>query len=329
MKLLTKIDIAKSDIDINHQTKMMMFGSCFSDNIGTKLLENKFNVNINPFGILYNPASIASSINRLLARKSFTIKDLRYHNNIYQSFMHHGSYSSDDAKYSLSKINEDYRKAAKMIRDTNIFLFTFGTAYTFKLKYSKQVVANCHKFTPDTFIRERLSIDEIVIEWSNILNKLIEINPDAKFIFTVSPIRHWKDGAHENVISKSILHLAIDRLQTIFPNIVSYFPAYEILIDELRDYRFYADDMVHPSSLAVEYIWNKFHDTYFSETTQDINKQWNKLSKAMSHRSTNQNEDNYKKFLIQTRLRVMEFARKYPYIDCSPELSHLKFLITL
>lgn len=125
MKLLTKIDIAKSDIDINHQTKMMMFGSCFSDNIGTKLLENKFNVNINPFGILYNPASIASSINRLLARKSFTIKDLMYHNNIYQSFMHHGSYSSDDAKYSLSKINEDYRKAAKMIRDTNIFLFYF------------------------------------------------------------------------------------------------------------------------------------------------------------------------------------------------------------
>ena len=329
MNLRTKIEIKKSEVDINHQTMMMMFGSCFSENIGLKLQEYKFNVKINPFGILYNPASIASSIYRLLLQKKFETSDLEYHNNVYQSFMHHGSYSSYDADISLEKINNDYLNAAKMIGNTNLFLFTFGTAYTFKLKHSEQVVANCHKFTPDTFIRERLSVDTIVNEWLDIIDKLLKINPNAKFIFTVSPIRHWKDGAHENVISKSILHLAIDNLQAIYPNNLSYFPAYEILMDELRDYRFYADDMLHPSSLAINYIWSKFEETFFSDKTIEINKQWNRIRKSIYHRPLNGSTDSYNSFLKETRKKVIDFSNKYPFIDFKFEMSHLKSLIDL
>lgn len=327
MNLRTQIDIKKSEVDINHQTKMMMFGSCFSENIGLKLQENKFNVTINPFGILYNPASIAASIYRLILQKEFEPTDLEYHNSVYQSFMHHGSYSSYDANISLEKINNDYLNAVRLLENTNIFLFTFGTAHTFKLKSSEQVVANCHKFTPDTFIRERLSVDAIVSEWSDIINKLLKINPDTKIIFTVSPIRHWKDGAHENVVSKSILHLAIDKLQEVYPNSLLYFPAYEILMDELRDYRFYADDMLHPSSLAVNYIWNKFEETFFSNKTIEVNKQWTRIRKSIYHRPLNGSTDSYNYFLKETTKKVIDFSNKYPFIDCKSEMSHLKSLI--
>ncbi len=324
MNFRTKIDIKKSDIEINHHTQIMMMGSCFSQNIGNRLIENKFKVDFGPFGILYNPISISSATMRLISQNRFNSGDLLYHNGVYQSLMHHGSFSSIDPELCINTINETFDKSSSLMTKTDIFLFTFGTAYAFRLKENNQIVANCHKLPPSKFIRERLSIDEIVDEWTTLINALKEINSNAKYIFTVSPIRHWKDGAHENVISKSILHLAIDKLQTIFPSQVLYFPAYEIVMDELRDYRFYDKDMMHPSTLTVDYIWNRFGETYFSPQTIEVNRQWIDLQKALNHRPLNELSKNHIVFLERTLNKIINFQEKYPHINCEVEISTLK-----
>lgn len=323
MNLRTKIEISKSNVDINHQSKLMMFGSCFSQNIGQKLLDNKFQAIINPFGILYNPSSIASSIKRLLSHREFEQSELVFHNEMYQSFMHHGSFSSNDKDKCITDINKEFNKSGSFINNTDTYLFTFGTAYTYKLNETGDVVANCHKFHASNFTRYRLSVEDIVNEWTNVIDNLLAINSKAKFVFTVSPIRHWKDGAHDNVISKSILHIAIDSLQTMYPDSLLYFPAYEILMDELRDYRFYAEDMMHPSSLAIEYIWQRFGDAFFSSNTLEISNKWMRISQAINHRPINAETNNYNNFLKQTLKRVVEFNKNYPYIDCDKEREHL------
>lgn len=327
MDFRTKIDIKKSTLDIDHHSKMMLMGSCFAQNIGNKLTENKFKVDFGPSGILYNPLSISASIKRLISRQEYSSDELFYHNEMYQSFMHHGSFSATDRDVCLNNINNSFIKSCSMIEESDVFLFTFGTAYIFMLKETNQVVANCHKLPADRFIRQRLTVEEIVDEWSTVLNQIIEINPKSKFIFTVSPIRHWKDGAHENVVSKSILHLAIDRLQTLYPSILLYFPAYEIVIDELRDYRFYEEDMIHPSSLAVDYIWNRFGRTFFSTKTLEINRQWNNLAKAINHRPINNNTESYFRFLRNTLYKLNSFQSMHPHINCEDEIKLLTDII--
>jgi hypothetical protein len=204
-------------------------------------------------------------------------------------------------------------KASDFIAKTDIFLITFGTAYVYHWKETGEVVGNCHKIPSDKFTRFRLSVDEIVSEWSEIISLIKNKNSKAIFLFTVSPIRHWKDGAHENQVSKSILHLAIDNLQSRFEDI-HYFPAYEILLDELRDYRFFAEDMMHPSSVAISYIWKRFSETYFSDKTAEINQEWSHIYRAIHHKPMNPETEAHQRFLEQTRLKMETFFEKYPEI---------------
>ena len=323
MDFRTKVIIPKPNLQISHSTKMMLLGSCFSENIGSKLLENKFHVKVNPFGIVYNPLSVAAVVKRLLSGKNFDENDLVLHNDVFQSFLHHGSFSHPDKDMCLQNISQSFADAAEFIPETDVFLITFGTAYVYKLKSTGETVANCHKFPADTFVRERLTVEEIVKEWSEIIDTILAHNPKTKFIFTVSPIRHWKDGAHENQISKSILHLAIDKLRETFASALSYFPAYEILLDELRDYRFFAEDMMHPSSVAVEYIWERFGETYFSKETTDINSEWEQLKRAINHRPLNENTESHQHFLRQTRQKLVAFQTSHPQINCEQEIKQL------
>jgi hypothetical protein len=290
---------------------MMLFGSCFSENIGAKLLENRFRVDVNPFGILYNPLSISQAIRLLLSGKSFSESKLIYHNEMYHSLMHHGDFSKTDKNHCFSTISERFSKASGFIAKTDIFLITFGTAYVYRWKETDEVVGNCHKIPPDKFTRFRLTVDEIVLEWSEIISLIKNKNDKAIFLFTVSPIRHWKDGAHENQVSKSILHLAINNLQSQFED-VHYFPAYEILLDELRDYRFFAEDMMHPSSVAISYIWERFSETYFSDKTIEINQEWSHIYRAINHKPMNPETEAHQRFLEQTRLKMEAFFEKYP-----------------
>jgi hypothetical protein len=315
MDFRTRVHISKPNISICHSTQMMLFGSCFSENIGDKLLDYRFRADVNPFGILYNPLSISRAIRLLLAgTQPVSETDLIFHNEMYHSLMHHGDFSDINKNVCLENIAKRFSSASDSIHKTDIFLITFGTAYVYKWKETGEVVGNCHKIPAEKFSRFRLSVDEIVSEWSEIISEIESENKNAKFVFSVSPIRHWKDGAHENQVSKSILHLAIDALQNRFDE-VHYFPAYEILLDELRDYRFFAEDMMHPSPVAIKYIWERFSETYFENKTKTINEEWSHILRANQHRSINPETRAHRKFLEQTRLKTKAFYKKYPEIS--------------
>lgn len=327
MDFRTRVQIDKSDVRIEHSTPMMLFGSCFSENIGSKLKDHKFNVDLNPFGILYNPFSVSKSIRRLLENKHFNISELVYNNEMYHSFMHHGSFSDMDPQLCLEKINDRYIKASDFIKKTDILLITFGTSYAFRLHSNQLIVSNCHKIPANKFVRFRLTIEEIVEEWSSLIEQLVTQNPAIRLIFTVSPIRHFRDGAHDNQISKSILHIAIENIRDLFKDRVDYFPAYEIMIDELRDYRFYEEDMVHPTTVAQDYIWHCFAGRYFSEATKIINSRWSSIKKSIDHRPVNTNTEAYRKFLISTLKSIESFSKKYPQISCEEETQQIISLI--
>ena len=327
MDFRTHVQIDKSDVRIDHTTKMMLFGSCFSENIGKTLKKSKFKVDPNPFGILYNPISVSNSIKRLIENKKFNELELVYNNEMYHSFMHHGSFSHVNEQHCLKRINERYNSASNFLKETDILLITFGTAYAYKFHDKQQIVTNCHKFSANNFVRFRLTIDEIVDEWSNLIEVLLQQNPEMRLIFTVSPVRHFRDGAHDNQISKSTLNIAIEYVKNIFINKVEYFPAYEIMIDELRDYRFYTEDMIHPSSIAQDYIWQCFSEMFFSEDTKMINNEWATIKKSIDHRPINTETQAYRKFLLSTIKNIEKFAKKYPHISCTEEIRQFASLV--
>lgn len=327
MNLQTPITLPKVSFDITHRSKMLLFGSCFSENIGSKLVENKFSVNVNPYGVLYNPDSIYYAINRLLDKIEFTQSDFIHHNESYHSFMHHGSFSKTNLDDTLQNVNKEFNIAASQLDDADFLLITFGTTYVFRHRETDVIVGNCHKLPANQFTRERLTVEEITTRWGYLITRAIDYNPKLKIIFTVSPIRHFKDGAHNNQLSKSILHLSIENLIEQYPLNAFYFPAFEIMMDELRDYRFYADDMLHPSQLAQDYIWKKFGETYFSKETHNINVEWQRIHQALSHRASNPDSDAYQKFLHRTIADIEAFEKKYKFISCLDEKQHLTQLI--
>lgn len=198
-------------------------------------------------------------------------------------------------------------------------MITFGTSWIYRLKESGEVVANCHKLPDRLFLRERLSVSQIVTSWSDVLEKLWKACPELKVLFTVSPIRHWKDGAHGNQLSKATLLLAIDELNRMYPDNTAYFPSYEIVMDELRDYRFYAEDMIHPSPTAVDYIWERFSGTYFPEDTRTFMRQWEGIRKGLSHKPFNPESESYRTFLSQILLKIEQLKEKFPYLDVQNE----------
>lgn len=323
MEFRTKINIPSSGVSISHQDKIIALGSCFSENIGKLLADNKFDINSNPFGILYNPISISQALRRIVERKTFCEKETFLHNGLYHSFWHHGDFSSVDKDNCLNSINDSLNKASSDIRKANILFITFGTAYVFRSKELNMIVGNCHKLPASEFERYRLNIHDIVQEWNDLIGILKDINPSLQIIFTVSPIRHLKDGAHDNQLSKGTLLLAIDQLMEENDGI-HYFPSYEIILDELRDYRYYNEDMIHPSPVAIKYIWDLFSETYFDKQTISINKEWIKINNALNHRPINSEGEEYKLFLKQTLLKLKAFNEKYPYICCDKEINNLE-----
>lgn len=322
MNFTTKIEIPHSHIAIDHQAQIMMLGSCFAESISDALAMRKFNIITNPFGILYNPMSIAQSVDRLISGKVFTQDELFFHNGVYQSYAHHGRFSHCDKDICLQNINTELAEASQKLKETNILFITFGTAYVYKTIEANTIVANCHKLPSTHFQHYRLDVSTIVEEWSRIITDLRVIKPNIQIIFTVSPIRHFKDGAHENQLSKSILLLAVDQLCK--SSGAAYFPSYEIVLDELRDYRFYKEDMIHPSDMAIRYIWQLFEETYLTSEATQIITQWDKLNAAIRHRPFNEQTHEHKAFLEQTLLKVETFAKKYPYISCDNEVTELR-----
>ena len=220
-------------------------------------------------------------------------------------------------------MNESLFRSAEQLRNASRLILTWGTAYVYRWRNDGRIVANCHKLPDSSFVRERLSVEAIVEEWKTLLPQLWARCPDLKLICTVSPIRHWKDGAHGNQLSKATLLLALDALQAEYPERISYFPAYEILLDELRDYRFYADDMLHPSTLAIDIIAERFAQSYFNPETQQAREAWDKLRKAIAHRPLQPESETYRRFLTQTLLKLEQLKAKMPFFDISKEIETL------
>lgn len=319
MQFKTTIDVPHSAFEISHAQKGMSVGSCFSTNIGSRLHNAKFPILVNPLGTIYNPVSIANTIDLLLGTKAFDEQQIFFANGVWQSYYLHTSFSSvtkDEVLRKFQAVKEDFQQNFKSL---DYVILTLGTAWVYELKSSKQIVNNCHKTPASQFNRRRLSVAECVSVLKHAIEQLRNENPNLHVIFTVSPIRHWKDGAHENQVSKSTLFLAIEELQNSLRNIF-YFPAYELLMDDLRDYRFYADDMLHPSDVAIEYIWKKFSETYFSKETKDVIKQIDSIQKALEHKPFNAESEAYKEFLTKQKLLCDDIQTKY-HICMREELS--------
>ena len=324
MNFFSHIELPKSSIKITYHDLNMLFGSCFAENIGHKLIESKFRTDLNPFGILYNPASIALSIRRLMDHKKWENEELFFSDGLYHSFGHHSCFSDVSPEACLHKINERLIISAGNLRKTSKLFITFGTAYVFRLQETGQVVANCHKLPAKLFIRERLTVQQIVTLWEKLLTDLSGMNKELTIFFTVSPVRYWQDGVHENQLSKSILLLAVEQLNALFPGRSVYFPAYELMMDELRDYRFYAEDLCHPSNTAIQYIWERLTETWMDELTQRLMKEIDEIKKALNHKPFNQRNDAYKHFLSQLLLQIEQLNEKMPYICFAEEVLALR-----
>ncbi len=308
---------------IEHDSDVIFIGSCFSENIGNKFKESRLPVLINPFGIIYNPMSVVNTLQAIITNKIYTENDLEYHNDLWLSFDHHSIFSDTSRVNCLQKINDKCHKSHNYLRNSQFIFITFGTAWVYQLKESNRLVSNCHKYPADSFNRYILNIDEIVNVYKKTLTELLVFNPNLNIIFTVSPVRHWKDGAHNNQLSKSTLLLAINQICELFES-CHYFPAYELLMDDLRDYRFYTDDMLHPSNSAIEYIWSKFENCFFSSSTLDYKNEMLKLDKAIKHKPFNPASESHQQFLKKQITRIKDMMSKYPKADLSEDLAFLE-----
>ena len=309
MKLYTSVDIAPSEKQIGYDDKILLLGSCFADNIGAKFGEHYFQTTVNPFGTLYNPASIAKTLSGVMNREMAL--DIVQHNGLWHSMMHHGTFSHPDKDVLLARCEESQTLLRTALQNASTIIVTFGTAWVYE--WQGEVVANCHKLPANQFVRRCLTVDEIVGMWQPIVASM----PDKHWIFTVSPIRHIKDGLHANQLSKSVLLQAIDCLISCLSPLVSsldYFPSYEIMLDELRDYRFYAEDMVHPSPVAVEYIWQRFVDTYMTDDTRNEMRTLHQLWRDRHHRFLHPESDEAKHFQMRITQQLQELQSHYAWL---------------
>ncbi len=316
IKFSTEVELPKIVKKLSYRHQSMMIGSCFAENIGTYLQELCFPIMVNPFGILYNPVSIANSLDLLISGKIFTEQDLFYANGKYNSFSHHSRFSCSDPADTLAHINKQAAEASCILKNCHHLFITFGTSWVFQNTTNGVVVSNCHKLPAATFNRYRLSVSQITETWFPLIDKMISLNPDLHLIFTVSPIRHLKDGAHENQLSKSTLLLATDELKSKYgSDVISYFPSYELLLDELRDYRFYASEMTHPSEVAIDFIREKFVSAILNNEAKTVSSELEKILPALAHKSLNNNDKNYILFIENQIEKADQLQIKYPFVD--------------
>jgi GSCFA family. len=322
MVFTTEVGISEFSSKIDYSTGVMFVGSCFSDNIGQKLNALKFPVDINPFGVLYNPVSIANSLELLKNQTIFDESDLFHDKGLWNSFSHHSSFSDVDLDVTLTRINSQIQTSGQFLKDADFLMLTFGTAWVYQIKGTDQVVSNCHKVAASHFTKRRLNVAEIVGAYMTLLDDLWKFNPKLKIVFTVSPIRHWKDGAVENQVSKSTLILAINELVNTFNGrACAYFPAYELVMDELRDYRYYAADMIHLSDVAVDYVFERFRNVLISKETLKVSARIEKLRKAMSHRPFKTNSTEYRRFVELNIQEIHDLQIAFPNFNFKDELT--------
>lgn len=319
MDFRTTIDIPEYAFRIGHEQQGLLVGSCFAASVGERLAGMKMPVTVNPFGVVYNPISVIHTLKTLEKGERIHADQLTEHNGLWFSFSHHGSFASPDKTEALAHINNSIVSGQKALQNADYLVLTLGTAWVYELLETGGIVNNCHKLPAKTFRRRRLSVEEIVDGFKQLFDT--PLYQDKKIILTVSPIRHLKDGLAENQLSKATLLVAVHRLVEQFEN-MHYFPSYEILMDDLRDYRFYERDMVHPSAVAVDYIWEQFSDALIDKDSRKLFKRIEKINNARAHRPFNPNTAQHQAFKNAMLAEIIELRGQYPALDFSEEFNY-------
>ncbi len=321
MKFRTEISINTSHFRLNHQQNILSIGSCFADTIAEKLKEHKFNILKNPFGNLFHPLALTKIIDFAIHHQSKEYQNAYIErDNIWLNYYFHSDIWADTKQNLQNIIEEKINITHQFIQKIDILMLTFGTSFIYQTIENQQIVSNCHKQNPAIFEKKLLSIDEIVLNFDNMYQSLQKINPNIKIILTLSPVRHSKEDLANDHLSKSILRVATHILTEKYKKNIYYFPAFEILNDDLRDYRFYADDLIHPNSQAQNYIWEKFKDTFFDTSTQKIMADWYKIYQNLNHQPRNKNNPNYDLFITKIKQDLQKISQ---FIDVKQEIKLL------
>ncbi len=319
MQFTTKIPIPKSNHPINYHSKMISLGSCFASNIAEKFNYYKFQNTVNPFGILFHPLAIHEVIKRVIHQDFFKESDVFFHNERWHCFDAHSDLSAMHQGELVHNLNQKFVDLKLQIESASHILITYGTAWVYREKTSRKIVANCHKVPQSQFEKELLSSVKVQDTIQETIALIQSVNSKANITFTVSPVRHLKDGFVENQQSKANLiigiHQAIHQQQTTDNRqFLTYFPSYEIMMDELRDYRFYAEDMIHPNQVAINYIWERFVATSISSDVLPIMDEVESIQKALSHKPFHPDSDSHQKFLLKLSQRIAHLQNQFPKI---------------
>lgn len=311
MNFRTELFLKEAENKLSHNDKIIGFGSCFVDSIGEKLNSSKFETMINPFGTLFHPLAIENAIARIHSKILYTETEIFNHQELYFSWDHHSSFNRTSLKATLENINQQIELANDFIQKANVFFLTFGTSWVYKINQLDLIVANCHKVPMKHFEKVLLTEAQIKSSLRNCFNYILDINPNATIITTISPVRHLKDGMVENNISKGKLIANLHEVLMQYEN-VQYFPAYEMMIDDLRDYRFYKEDLLHPNEMAIDYIWDKFSEKYFDEETSRKIRIAEKINSSLAHKPLHKGTIAYKTFLFNTLRHIEQVENQFP-----------------
>lgn len=327
MKFRFEFEIKKLAQSITHKDKLFLIGSCFTENIGEKLKKYKFSVLENPNGILFNPVSVAEALTSYIDNLPFNESDLFQLNEAWHSWKHHSRFSGLSAEEALTKINTSISEANKYLGEADYLMITLGSSWIYTLTDKAanakigSVAANNHKAPADWFHRRLMTTEEVLQTLDNVLYRLFHFNSKLKIIFTISPVRHLREGVVENNRSKAVLIQAVHHLVDKFDKLY-YFPAYELVIDDLRDYRFYAEDLVHPNYFATQYVWEKFVDACMDDKTKNLMEEIHSINLAYQHKPFNPSSEQHKKFLLSFYNRTKTIQEQYSYLDFNRELDY-------
>lgn len=319
MKLQTKIPVKVEQNQIDYQSQVLILGSCFAENIGEKLEYFKFQTLQNPFGILFHPLAIEKLISKAIQKETYSEKDIFFLNERWHCFDAHSDLSDSSKEKLLEKLNSGLEKTYQKITKSTHVIITLGTGWVYRNLKTNLVVANCHKVPQKEFSKELLSVDEIRKSLENSIRSIQTINKNAQFVFTISPVRHLKDGFVENQRSKAHLIAAVHQtIKTLcFVPCISYFLSYELMMDELRDYRFYESDMVHPNQVAIDYIWEKFIEVWILPNALHVMEKIDAIQKGLRHRPFNPESEQHQQFLKSLEEKITYLQQEYSHIKFS------------
>lgn len=320
MEFRTTVKTGENRNWLHHSDQVVLMGSCFSDNIGAKMHGALFHATVNPMGTLYNPMSIARSVSLLIAGEPVAGQDLFMQGGVWNSYDFHSRHSMPDKQATIDHMSDCIKQGHEALRKAQLLTITLGTAMVYRLRSTGVVVANCHKVPQHEFERTLAPVSDMSRTMDAMLTQLHAFNPGLRVILTVSPIRHIADGLDTNSLSKASLRIAIHDAIARHSEYCDYFPAYEIMLDDLRDYRFYSSDMVHPSDVAVEYIWQAFQATYLDDHSALAVARCERIHKRLQHRPMSSNRESVDRFHADTAAVVRNLIKEYPYLSSHPEL---------